>query len=107
MLKELEKKLLKHATSEILKIDGAKIYGTSKNKSGIISFNIDGIHHYDIGILLDKMGVAIRTGHHCTQPIMEKFNIAGTVRISLATYNTIEEIDICMNSIKKAKLMLS
>ena len=104
---EHENKLLEYATKEILKIKGVKIYGTSENKSGIISFNIDGIHPYDIGVLLDKMGIAIRTGHHCTQPIMERFNIPGTARISLAIYNTIEEIDICMDSIKKAKQMLS
>ena len=104
---EHENNLLEYATKEILKIDGVKIYGTSENKSGIISFNIDGIHPYDIGVLLDKMGVAIRTGHHCTQPIMERFNIPGTARISLAIYNTIEEIDVCIASIKKAKQMLS
>ena len=104
---EHENKLLEYATKEILKIKGVKIYGTSENKSGIISFNIEGIHPYDIGVLLDKMGIAIRTGHHCTQPIMERFNIPGTARISLAIYNTIEEIDICMDSIKKAKQMLS
>ena len=104
---EHENKLLEYATKEILKIKGVKIYGTSENKSGIISFNIDGIHPYDIGVLLDKMGIAIRTGHHCTQPIMERFNIPGTARISLAIYNTIEEINICMDSIKKAKQMLS
>ena len=104
---EHENNLLEYATKEILKIEGVKIYGTSENKSGIISFNIDGIHPYDIGVLLDKMGVAIRTGHHCTQPIMERFNIPGTARISLAIYNTIEEIDVCMASIKKAKQMLS
>ena len=102
-----ENNLLEYATKEILKIDGVKIYGTSENKSGIISFNIDGIHPYDIGVLLDKMGIAIRTGHHCTQPIMERFNIPGTSRISLAIYNTIEEIDVCIASIKKAKQMLS
>ena len=104
---EYENNLLDYATKEILKIDGVKIYGTSENKSGIISFNIDGIHPYDIGVLLDKMGIAIRTGHHCTQPIMERFNIPGTARISLAIYNTIEEIDVCIASIKKAKQMLS
>ena len=104
---EHENNLLEYATKEILKIDGVKIYGTSENKSGIISFNIDGIHPYDIGVLLDKMGIAIRTGHHCTQPIMERFNIPGTARISLAIYNTIEEIDVCIASIKKAKQMLS
>ena len=102
-----ENNLLEYATKEILKIDGVKIYGTSENKSGIISFNIDGIHPYDIGVLLDKMGIAIRTGHHCTQSIMERFNIPGTARISLAIYNTIEEIDVCIASIKKAKQMLS
>ena len=104
---EYENNLLDYATKEILKIDGVKIYGTSENKSGIISFNIDGIHPYDIGVLLDKMGIAIRTGHHCTQPIMERFNIPGTARISLAIYNTIKEIDVCIASIKKAKQMLS
>ena len=107
IIAEHENNLLEYATMEILKIEGVKIYGTSENKSGIISFNIDGIHPYDIGVLLDKMGIAIRTGHHCTQPIMERFNIPGTARISLAIYNTIEEIDICMDSIKKAKQMLS
>ncbi len=104
---EYENYLLEYATKEILKIEGVKIYGTSKSKTGIISFNIDGIHPYDIGVLLDKMGIAIRTGHHCTQPIMERFNIPGTARISLAVYNTKEEIDVCISAIKKAKQMLS
>jgi len=102
-----EAELLQYATSEILKIEGVKIYGTSKNKSGIISFNIKGLHPYDIGMIVDKMGIAIRTGHHCTQPIMKRYNIPGTVRISLAVYNTKAEIDICINAIKKARLMLS
>ena len=102
-----ERKLLKYATDEILKIKGLKIYGTSKNKTGIISFNIDGIHHYDIGVIIDKLGVAIRTGHHCTQPIMERYKIPGTARISFAIYNTTQEIDICIDAIKKAKNMLS
>ena len=102
-----ERKLLKYATDEILKIEGLKIYGTSKNKTGIISFNIDGIHHYDIGVIIDKLGVAIRTGHHCTQPIMERYKIPGTARISFAIYNTTKEIDICIDAIKKAKNMLS
>ena len=101
-----EDSLLDYATSEILKIDGVKIYGESNMKTGIISFNICNIHHYDIGVLLDKMGIAIRTGHHCTQPIMKKFNIPGTARISLAVYNTKKEIDICISAIKKAKDML-
>tara|TARA_B100000902_G_scaffold125654_1_gene125320 strand:- start:14001 stop:15215 length:1215 start_codon:yes stop_codon:yes gene_type:complete len=102
-----EQKLLEYATEELLKINGLKIYGTAKNKSAIISFNIDGLHPYDIGMILDKFGVAIRTGHHCTQPIMEKYNIPGTARVSLALYNTKEEIDICIEAIKKAKIMLS
>ena len=106
-IKKYENELLEYATSEISKIDGIKIFGTSEHKTSIISFNIKGIHHYDIGVILDKMGVAIRTGHHCTQPIMKKFNITGTARISLAVYNTKEEIDICISAIKKAKLMLS
>ncbi|MBT6809365.1 MAG: aminotransferase class V-fold PLP-dependent enzyme, partial [Flavobacteriales bacterium] len=102
-----EDELLQYVTSEILKIEGVKIYGTAKNKSAILSFNIEGLHPYDIGMIVDKMGIAIRTGHHCAQPIMEKFNIPGTARISLAIYNTKEEIDLCINAIKKAKLMLS
>ena len=102
-----EEELLQYATEEVLKIEGLKIYGTAKNKSGIISFNINELHPYDIGMIVDKMGIAIRTGHHCTQPIMERFNIPGTARISLAVYNTKDEIDVCIKAIKKAKMMLS
>ena len=102
-----EEELLQYATSELLKIEGIRIYGTSKKKSAIISFNLEGLHPYDIGMIVDKMGIAIRTGHHCAQPIMERFNIPGTVRISLAVYNTKEEVDLCINAIKKAKIMLS
>ena len=102
-----EEELLKYATLKILTIKGLKIYGTSKNKTGIISFNIKELHPYDIGVILNKFGVAVRTGHHCTQPVMERFNIPGTVRISFAVYNTKEEIDFCIEAIKKAKKMLS
>ncbi len=102
-----ERRLLEYATEELLKINGLKIYGTAKNKSAIISFNIDGLHPYDVGVILDNFGVAIRTGSHCTQPIMERYNIPGTARISFALYNTEEEIDICIKAIKKAKIMLS
>ena len=102
-----EEELLKYATEEVLKIKGLKIYGIAENKSAIISFNINALHPYDIGMIVDKMGIAIRTGHHCTQPIMERFNIPGTARISLAVYNTKKEIDICIKAIKKAKMMLS
>ena len=99
--------LLEYATSEMLKIKGITIYGLSKNKSGIISFNINGIHSYDIGVVLNQLGVAVRTGHHCTQPIMKHYKISGTVRISFAVYNTKEEVDLCIEAIKKAKKMLS
>jgi cysteine desulfurase/selenocysteine lyase len=102
-----EEELLQYATAEVLKIEGLKIYGTAPHKSGIISFNIEGLHPYDIGMIVDKMGVAIRTGHHCTQPIMDRFNIPGTARISMSVYNTKKEIDVCVKAIKKAKLMLS
>jgi cysteine desulfurase/selenocysteine lyase len=102
-----EDELLQYATTEVLKIEGLKIYGTATHKSGIISFNIDNLHPYDIGMIVDKMGVAIRTGHHCTQPIMKRFNIPGTARMSFAAYNTKAEIDIAINAIKKAKQMLS
>jgi cysteine desulfurase/selenocysteine lyase len=102
-----EDKLLQYATAEVLKIEGLKIYGTAAHKSGIISFNIEGLHPYDIGMIVDKMGVTIRTGHHCTQPIMDRFNIPGTARISLSVYNTKAEVDVCINAIKKAKQMLS
>ena len=102
-----EKELLQYATSEMIKIDDLKIYGKSENKTGIISFNIKRLHPYDIGLILDKMGIALRTGHHCTQPIMDKFKIPGTARISFSIYNNKEEIDICIKGIKKAKMMLS
>ena len=106
-IKSHEDSLLHHLTEKLIKIDGLKIYGSSQNKTAILSFNIDGLHHYDIGVLLDKMGIAIRTGHHCTQPIMEKYNILGTARVSLSVYNTIEEIDYFISAIRRIKNMLS
>jgi len=106
-IKSHEDSLLHHLTEKLIKIDGLKIYGSSQNKAAILSFNIDGLHHYDIGVLLDKMGIAIRTGHHCTQPIMEKYNILGTARVSLSVYNTIEEIDYFISAIQRIKNMLS
>ncbi len=99
--------LLEYGTKKLLEIEGLKIYGTSKNKTSVISFNLEGIHPYDVGTLLDKMGVAVRTGHHCTQPIMDFYNIPGTVRASFAFYNTKEEIDTLVTAVKKAKMMLS
>ncbi|WP_027879147.1 aminotransferase class V-fold PLP-dependent enzyme [Mesoflavibacter zeaxanthinifaciens] len=102
-----EHELLKYGTKKLLEIEGLKIYGTSKNKTSVISFNLDGIHPYDVGTLLDKMGIAVRTGHHCTQPIMDFYKIPGTVRASFAFYNTKEEIDALVTAVKKAKMMLS
>ena len=92
---------------KLLSIDGLKIYGTSKNKTSVISFNIDGIHAYDLGTIIDKLGIAIRTGQHCAQPIMDFYGISGTARASFAFYNTIDEIDQFIVAIKKAVTMLS
>lgn len=100
-----ENDLLRYATKQLEEIDGLKIYGTT-NKTAVISFNIEGIHPYDIGTILDKLGIAVRTGHHCAQPIMDFFCIPGTVRASFAFYNTKEEIDILLGAIKKAQMML-
>lgn len=102
-----EDALLKYATQELLKIDGLKIYGKGAQKTSVISFNIEGIHPYDIGSIVDKLGVAVRTGHHCAQPIMDYFKIPGTVRASFAFYNTMEEVDALVSAVKKAKMMLS
>jgi cysteine desulfurase/selenocysteine lyase len=102
-----EHELLEYATARLLEIDGLKIYGTAKEKTSVISFNIAGIHPYDIGTILDKMGIAVRTGHHCAQPIMNYYNIPGTVRASFAFYNTKQEIDTLVSSVKTAKMMLS
>lgn len=106
-IQKQELELLEYATEKLLEIEGLKIYGTSKNKTSVISFNIEGIHPYDIGTIIDKLGVAVRTGHHCAQPIMSYFNIPGTVRASFSFYNTKEEIDIFVDAVKKAKMMLS
>ena len=102
-----EKELLNYGTKRLLEIDGLTIYGTSENKTSVISFNIEGIHPYDIGTIIDKLGIAVRTGHHCAQPIMNYFNIPGTIRASFAFYNTKEEIDIFVEAVKKAQMMLS
>ena len=101
-----EHELLEYATQELLKIDGLKIYGTAKNKTSVISFNIEGIHPYDMGSILDKLGIAVRTGHHCAQPIMDFYKIPGTVRASFAFYNTHEEVDVLIAGVLKAKSML-
>jgi cysteine desulfurase/selenocysteine lyase len=102
-----ENELLKYATEKLLKIDGLKIYGTGPDKTSVVSFNIEGIHPYDIGAIVDKLGIAVRTGHHCAQPIMDFYKIPGTVRASFAFYNTLEEVDALVTAVKKAKMMLS
>lgn len=102
-----ENELLEYATKQLLQIEGLKIYGTSKHKTSVISFNLEGIHPYDVGTILDKMGIAVRTGHHCAQPIMDFYKIPGTVRASFSFYNTKAEIDALVSGVKKAKMMLS
>jgi cysteine desulfurase/selenocysteine lyase len=102
-----EQELLEYGTKKLLEIEGLKIYGTAKEKASVISFNIDDIHPYDIGTIIDKLGIAVRTGHHCAQPIMDFFSIPGTIRASFAFYNTKEEIDIFVEAVKKAKMMLT
>ena len=106
-IQKQETELLHYATEQLLAIEGLKIYGTAEAKTSVISFNIDGIHPYDIGTIVDKLGIAVRTGHHCAQPIMNFFEIPGTIRASFAFYNTKEEIDIMVEAVKKAKMMLS
>lgn len=101
-----EKLLLEYGTRKLEELGYIQIIGTSQQKTSVISFLIEGIHPYDAGTILDHMGVAIRTGHHCTQPIMERFSIPGTMRASFAFYNTLEEIDRLIEAIKQAKLML-
>lgn len=101
-----ETELLKYATQVLSDVEGVRIIGTSKEKSSVISFLLDGAHPYDVGVILDKLGIAVRTGHHCTQPLMERFAIPGTVRASIAMYNTKEEIDTLALAIKKAASML-
>jgi cysteine desulfurase/selenocysteine lyase len=102
-----ENELVEYGTKRLLEIEGLKIYGTAKEKTSVISFNIEGIHPYDIGTIVDKLGIAVRTGHHCAQPVMDFFKIPGTIRASFAFYNTKEEIDVLVEAVKKAQMMLS
>ena len=100
-----EEKLLEYATDKLTGIKGLKIYGNSKHKIPVISFLLDGIHQYDAGMVLDKMGIAVRTGTHCAQPVMDRFGIEGTIRASLCFYNTMEEIDILVEGLERVKKM--
>lgn len=102
-----EDDLLKYATKQLKEIEGVVIYGNAKHKTSVISFNVGSIHPFDIGTLLDKYGVAIRSGHHCTQPVCQFYNVPGTIRASFAFYNTIEEVDIFIEALKKSIRLLS
>jgi len=106
-IQEYEHELLEYATNRLSEIEGLRIYGNTKNKASVVSFNIDGIHPYDVGSIIDKLGIAVRTGHHCAQPIMNFFCIPGTIRASFSFYNTKEEIDAMVEAVKKAQTMLS
>jgi cysteine desulfurase/selenocysteine lyase len=106
-INSIESELLSYATDKLNTIDGLKIIGTANSKASVISFTFSEIHHFDIGTLLDQLGIAIRTGHHCTQPLMKFFNIPGTARVSFAFYNTKDEIDYFITSLRKAVKMLS
>jgi cysteine desulfurase/selenocysteine lyase len=107
IIRNHENDLLKYATEQMNGIDGLRIIGTAKNKVSLISFVIKNIHPQDIGVLLDNQGIAVRTGHHCTEPLMKRFGIPGTVRASLAMYNTKEEVDRLTSALKKAIKMLT
>ena len=103
----IENELLKYALEKISEIDKLKVFGNAKDKASVISFTVEGIHPFDLGTLLDQLGIAIRTGHHCTQPLMSFYNIPGTARVSFAFYNQKSEIDFFINSLKKAIKMLT
>ncbi|MGM9802357.1 MAG: aminotransferase class V-fold PLP-dependent enzyme [Candidatus Limisoma sp.] len=104
---EHEQQLLEYATRRLMEIPGMRIFGTADHKSGVISFLVGNIHHYDMGMLLDKQGVAVRTGHHCAEPLMHILGIEGTVRASFGVYNTPEEIDTFVDAVKKASALLA
>lgn len=106
-IQQYEHELLEHANKRLSEISGIRIYGNTENKASVVSFNIDGIHPYDVGSIIDKLGIAVRTGHHCAQPIMNFFCIPGTIRASFSFYNTKEEIDLMVDAVKKAQTMLS
>ncbi|MCB9196622.1 MAG: cysteine desulfurase [Flavobacteriales bacterium] len=106
-IQKQEHQLLEYCTAQLMQINGLRIIGTSDNKASVISFVIEGLHPFDIGTLLDQMGIAVRTGHHCTQPLMDFFEIPGTVRASFAFYNTLEEVDEFIKALKKAIMMLT
>jgi cysteine desulfurase/selenocysteine lyase len=99
--------LLAYATAALVKIPGLRIVGTARHKAGLVSFNVDGIHPHDLGTVLDQQGVAIRAGHHCAMPVMERFGLAGTARASFAFYNTTGEIDQLVDAVRVAQRMFA
>jgi cysteine desulfurase/selenocysteine lyase len=105
-IEHYEARLLQSAIEKLSEIDGIRFIGEAERRSGLVSFIIDGVHPYDLGTIIDKMGVAVRTGHHCAEPVMTRFGIPGTVRASFALYNTMEEVGIFVNAVKKAAMML-
>ena len=102
-----EHELLEYATGRLREIERLQIYGTAPGKSAVISFNVGDIHNYDLGLLLDRMGVAVRTGHHCAQPLMERLGVPGTVRASFAVYNTREEVDAFIAALHRVLAILA
>jgi len=98
--------LVEYATEKLLEIEGLRIIGTAKNKASVISFLVGNIHPFDMGTILDQLGIAVRTGHHCTMPLMEWYGIPGTVRASFAVYNTKEEVDVLVAGVNRAAMML-
>jgi cysteine desulfurase/selenocysteine lyase len=106
-IQQYEHELLEYATAQLSSIDKLRIIGTAAQKSGVLSFIVEGVHPYDVGVILDNMGIAVRTGHHCTQPLMEFYGIPGTVRVSLAFYNTKAEIDQLAAGVRRAVTMLT
>ena len=103
---EHEDLLLKTAIDGLSRIEGMRFIGQAPQRSGLVSFVIDGIHPYDLGTIIDKMGVAVRTGHHCAEPVMTRFGIPGTVRASFAMYNTVEEVEVFVKAVERAANML-
>ncbi len=106
LIQRYEQDLLNYATAQLQAIEGLKIIGTAQHKASVLSFVIEGLHPFDVGTILDQQGIAVRTGHHCTQPLMQRFGIPGTIRASFAFYNTFEEIDALTKGVNKAVKML-
>jgi len=104
---DYEKTLLEYAEKELLKIEDVQVFGNSSEKTSLVSFNVGSIHPFDLGTLLDKQGIAVRTGHHCTQPLMDFYNIPGTIRASFSIYNTVEEVDLFLDALRRGITVLS